>query len=97
MSSDYFFKPNPYGNNRKYRKKGQSLESHFRTILKTLSWRLVATGVTFLVAWLLTGRIAVAAGIGLSDTFIKLFAYYVHERAWNRVQFGKVKPVEYQI
>lgn len=72
-------------------------ESHARSIAKTFSWRLFATVITFSVSWALTGRVTLAAEIGIADTLVKLFAYYSHERAWNRTSFGKKKPPEYQI
>ena len=39
----------------------------------------------------------IAAKIGLLDTAIKLAAFYGHERAWNKSDFGKDRPPEYQI
>ena len=73
------------------------MESHFRTIMKALSWRFIATLVTFTVAWIITKELKFAAEIGLADTVIKLGAYYFHERAWIGVNFGKKKLPEYQI
>ena len=73
------------------------METHIRSILKTISWRFFATIITFLTAWLLTGTVDVAMKIGLLDTLIKMGAYYVHERGWNNLNFGKVKDPEYQI
>ena len=73
------------------------MESHIRTIMKTLSWRLVATVVTFSVAWFATGKLTLAAEIGVADTLIKLGGYYFHERLWIRVKFGKLKKPEYEI
>ena len=73
------------------------MESHIRTITKALSWRFVATLVTFSVAWLVTGKLTFAVEIGVADTLIKLGAYYFHERLWIRVQFGKLKKPEYEI
>ncbi len=73
------------------------MESHVRTITKTLSWRFIATLVTFTVAWVVTKELKFAAEIGIADTLIKLGAYYFHERAWIRVKFGKLKKPEYQI
>ena len=73
------------------------MESHYRSIVKTLTWRVLATAITFSVAWILLGKLGKAAEIGILDTLIKLGAYYSHERAWNRLQFGKTKPPEYQI
>jgi uncharacterized membrane protein len=65
--------------------------------MKALSWRIIATCVTFTVAWIVTGHLKIAAEIGLIDTFIKLGAYYLHERTWMRVKFGTLKTPEYQI
>ena len=73
------------------------MESHIRTIIKAFSWRFIATLVTFTVAWVVTKRLTFAAEIGIADTLIKLGAYYFHERVWICVNFGKKKPVEYQI
>lgn len=73
------------------------MESHTRSIIKALSWRVIATVVTFLVAWLLTGTVNVALKIGLLDTSIKLAAYYLHERVWVQLSFGRLKQPEYQI
>ena len=72
-------------------------ESHIRSITKALSWRFIATLVTFLVAWLFTGTVEVACKIGVLDTLIKLAAYYYHERAWMKLRFGKLNEPEYQI
>jgi uncharacterized membrane protein len=73
------------------------VETHVRTIIKALSWRFVATLITFTVAWIVTGELAFAAEIGLADTVIKLGAYYFHERTWMRVEFGTLKKPEYEI
>lgn len=73
------------------------MESHVRTIMKALSWRFVATLITFTVAWIVTGELAFAAEIGIADTIIKLGAYYFHERTWIHVEFGTLKRPEYEI
>ncbi len=73
------------------------IESHFRSIIKALSWRFLATIITFSVSWVVTGELTVAAEIGIADTVIKLGIYYTHERVWNRLSFGKMKQPEYQI
>lgn len=68
------------------------MESHIRTIMKTFSWRFIATLITFTVAWIVTKELMLAAEIGIADTLIKLGAYYFHERTWIRINFGKQKP-----
>jgi uncharacterized membrane protein len=73
------------------------VESHIRSIAKAITWRTGGTAVTFAIAWIVTRRLEVAAQIGLLDTTIKIGAFYVHERIWNRLSFGKPKLPEYQI
>jgi uncharacterized membrane protein len=45
--------------------------------------------LTVAALWLLTGRPAVAAAVGLGEFLVKMAAYYCHERLWNRVSFGR--------
>jgi uncharacterized membrane protein len=73
------------------------VETHLRSILKAVTWRAGGTVITCLVAWLLTGSLDLAARIGIFDTLLKIGAFYVHERAWNRLRIGKVEPPEYEI
>lgn len=73
------------------------MESHLRSIVKAVTWRAGGTVVTFTVAWIFTRKFELAAQIGILDTVVKIGAFYVHERVWNRLQFGKEKLPEYQI
>ena len=73
------------------------MESHIRSILKAISWRVGGTAVTFLTAWLFVGSLEMAAKIGVLDTILKIGVFYFHERLWNRLHFGKVKQPDYQI
>jgi uncharacterized membrane protein len=73
------------------------VETHYRSIIKAVSWRAGGTIVTCFVAWCLTGNLDLATRIGIVDTAIKIGAFYIHERLWNRLDFGKQKPPEYQI
>ena len=73
------------------------METHYRSIIKALSWRAGGTVVTCLVACIVTGSFDLAAKIGILDTVIKIGAFYIHERFWNRLDFGKQKPPEYNI
>ena len=73
------------------------MESHKRSIAKTISWRVAATLITGVVTYFLTGRLDFAVTVGLTDTLVKFFIYYVHERMWTRISYGKVRPLDYQI
>jgi uncharacterized membrane protein len=74
-----------------------AMESHWRSIMKAVTWRAGGTVVTIAIAWLVTGKLALSLSIGVFDSVIKIGAFYMHERIWNHLSFGKVKPPEYQI
>ena len=68
-------------------------ESHIRSLLKGISWRVIATTDTVLVALLITclfGQCSLenALKIGAAEFLLKLIVYYVHERIWQRFQNG---------
>jgi uncharacterized membrane protein len=73
------------------------METKLRSIAKTISYRVGGLFVTGFVALIITGNPLSALQIGLADTFAKLVVFYLHERAWNKIQFGRVKAPEYQI
>jgi uncharacterized membrane protein len=58
-----------------------------RSLLKAISWRIIAVLITFFVSLIITGRLIIAVEIGFLDSFIKIFSYYFHERAWNKSKF----------
>ena len=56
---------------------------------KTLSWRVMGSVVTFLVALLVTGNHAIASTIVIAEIVIKIAFYYFHERLWLRASWGR--------
>ncbi|MFT4692191.1 MAG: putative membrane protein [Limisphaerales bacterium] len=66
-------------------------ESHVRSILKGITWRVVATLVTFLLAHWITGELSIAAKIAGWEVLAKIFVYYLHERAWQAVPRGTIR------
>ena len=56
--------------------------SKTRSILKTLSWRIVGTLDTMALGWLITGDCLVGLKIGALELFTKMILYYFHERIW---------------
>tara|TARA_R110000822_G_scaffold90073_9_gene208421 strand:+ start:11769 stop:11975 length:207 start_codon:yes stop_codon:yes gene_type:complete len=65
--------------------------SRKRSFAKALTWRVTGTLDTFLIAWIITGTVAIAATISLVEVLTKTFLYYGHERAWNFVSWGRNK------
>lgn len=68
------------------------METTRRSLAKAISWRILATLITGTIVYLLTGRGEFAATVGLVDTTLKFAVYFAHERAWNRISFGRQKP-----
>ncbi len=64
-------------------------DKHSRTVVKTVTWRAIATITTVGTIYLWTGNIAEALGAGLLANLFKTFFYYAHERLWNRTDWGK--------
>lgn len=59
-----------------------------RHIAKTITWRIIGTIDTMILAWIISGNPLVGLKIGLVEFFTKMFLYYVHERVWYRSKFG---------
>jgi uncharacterized membrane protein len=59
-------------------------DSAAKTLLKTISWRIIGTIDTMMIAYILTGEIGMAISIGSIEVFTKLILYYLHERVWNK-------------
>jgi len=68
-------------------------ESNQRSILKGITWRLVATTTTIAIVYLFFDRLDLAIMAGLIETILKVGLYWAHERVWFRVRWG-MKSIE---
>ncbi|RLI96855.1 MAG: hypothetical protein DRO96_02140 [Candidatus Aenigmatarchaeota archaeon] len=59
-----------------------------RSVVKTVSWRIIATMLTAIIVWIISGSVALAGSITFADLISKSAAYYVHERIWAHVSWG---------
>lgn len=60
-----------------------------RSLAKTVSWRVIGTLDTVLISWLITGAFTLAISIGIVELITKMILYFFHERAWNKIKWGK--------
>lgn len=67
----------------------QSEEKIKRSLIKTISWRVIGTLDTILISWFITGTLALAFSIGAIELVSKMVLYFFHERAWNTIKWGK--------
>jgi len=65
------------------------LENVKRSIVKTISWRLVGTMATVVISYMITGTLALAFSIGGIELISKMVLYFFHERVWNNIKWGK--------
>ena len=63
-------------------------ESHRRSIVKTMSWRILATLTTTVLVYVFTNDFTIAIEVGGLEAIVKLLFYYFHERVWSTVKWG---------
>lgn len=73
------------------------MESNSRSIAKAISYRLLGSISTALIVYVFSGNATVSLGVGAVDMVTKIALYYLHERLWNYISFGRQKPPEYEI
>ena len=56
-----------------------------KSIIKSLSWRIVGTLDTMVISYFITGKITVAVSIGSVEVITKTILYYFHERLWAHI------------
>ena len=64
-------------------------EAHMRSIIKALSWRCFATIATIIIVYFFTRKWVLSIGIGAVEVVTKLTLYYIHERVWILIPFGR--------
>jgi uncharacterized membrane protein len=68
-------------------------ESPRRSLAKALSYRIFASLCTSFIVFAISGDISLSLSAGLLDTVVKLGLYFVHERMWSRIPFGREKDL----
>ena len=63
-----------------------------RSIVKALTYRAAIICLDFVALYLMTGKTAVAVGFMLVSNVYTTVAYFLHERAWEHVRWGRVAP-----
>jgi len=64
-------------------------ELWYRSLIKTGTWRIIAFAVLCVISYVVTGSIALATSIALVDWLVKTILYFIHERMWTRISFGR--------
>jgi adenylylsulfate kinase len=62
--------------------------SRKRSIVKAITYRGIIVILDFLVIYLLTGKVATAAGFMIISNIYTTVAYFLHERVWSGIKWG---------
>jgi len=73
------------------------MDSNARSLAKAVSYRTLGSTGTALVVFLFSGNMTLSLGAGALDMLLKITLYYLHERIWNHIPYGRPKPPEYEI
>ncbi|MFK5856785.1 MAG: DUF2061 domain-containing protein [Bacteroidota bacterium] len=73
-------------------------DSPYRSLFKAISWRLIASGATFIISFTIFTQatqtaykdiVGAVSLITAVDIVAKLILYYLHERLWTNIVWGK--------
>jgi uncharacterized membrane protein len=56
-----------------------------KSLMKSISWRIVGTIDTMIISYFITGKVTIALSIGSVEVFTKTILYYFHERLWAHI------------
>ena len=60
-----------------------------RSLVKTLTYRLFGLIATLTIVFIMTRRLDVAGTVGLVDMAVRMVGYYLHERLWAHIKYGR--------
>ena len=66
-------------------------DQHKRSVVKSLTWRALASLTTMIIVYAFTEQIALSLGVGVVEVFSKMALYYAHERIWTRIHWGRAR------
>ena len=73
------------------------MDSQARSLAKAVSYRVLGSAVTALIVLVFSGSLKISLGVGALDMLSKIALYFLHERLWNYIPYGRPKPPEYEI
>lgn len=69
--------------------KFQLKDSHFKSVCKAISYRILGSLATFVIAYAFTKDASMSTGITVVELVSKLALFYFHERLWFKIGFIK--------
>ena len=66
----------------------QNRATRKRSIVKAVTYRGIIVCLDFLVIYLLTGKVGMAASFMIVSNIYTTVGYFLHERAWAGIKWG---------
>ena len=60
-----------------------------RSLVKTITWRIIGSLDTMFISYLITGSFEMGLAIGGIEVISKMVLYFLHERVWQHINYGK--------
>ncbi|MFN3404578.1 MAG: DUF2061 domain-containing protein [Cytophagaceae bacterium] len=67
------------------------------SLAKGVTWRMLGTIDTMIISYFITGKIKTAVSIGLVEVVTKIALYFVHERIWLKIPWGKIQESDISV
>lgn len=64
-----------------------------KSIVKAITWRIVGTIDTIVISYIISGKATIAFSIGSLEVFSKMILYFLHERLWTVIRWGRMLVV----
>lgn len=64
-------------------------DTQTRSVSKAVSWRIFGALDTFVISLILTGHVGISGAIGGTEFITKIVLYYLHDRAWSHIMWGR--------
>jgi uncharacterized membrane protein len=65
------------------------MDKSYRSFVKAITWRITGSIDTFFLTFIVTNKFDFALSISFLEVFTKTLLFWVHERIWDRVRWGR--------
>lgn len=60
-----------------------------RSLVKTITWRITGSGATFAISYAISKSLTIAGTIAVIQLTANTILYYIHERIWDKISWGR--------
>lgn len=68
----------------------ENVPTHFRSISKGITWRIIGSLDTFLISLFYSNDFFTSLNISSTEILTKIILFYLHERIWSLIKWGRI-------